>query len=371
MFTTIITFVAVLSLLVFVHEFGHFITAKKSGIRVDEFGFGFPPRIFGIKRGGTVYSVNWIPLGGFVRIKGEGGEHGNDKDSFANKSGWVRLLVLTAGVVMNVVLAWFLFSVGYVVGMPQVVEDLPQFARVTQGQTQVLDVMKGSPAELAGMKTGDALLTVDGQPVTSVEGVRSYTQSHEGQSIRVTFKQNDQTLTKDVTPVRLAGAEQAAMGVALVRTGMVSYPIWYAPVQGAVATWVMGREIVLSFGSLIRDLFVKHAVTVDLSGPIGIAVITSEVAARGFRYLIQFTALLSLNLAVINILPFPALDGGRVLFLAIERARGRAVSRNIENLAHNVGFALLMLVVIFVTIGDFRKFSGGMLQGLSRFFTGG
>lgn len=371
MILTIIIFVAVLSLLVFVHEFGHFITAKKAGIRVDEFGFGFPPRMVGVKRGGTIYSINWIPLGGFVRIKGEAGEHRSDKDSFSNKSGWIRLLVLTAGVVMNVLLAWFLFSFGYVVGMPQVIEDLPQYARVSDDQTQVMEVLKDSPADKAGFAAGDTLLTLDGQPVTSVDAVRDYTRTRENQPVTVVFKHDADTLTRTVTPVRLADAQQAAMGLALMRTGMVSYPIWYAPVQGAEATWIMGREIVLSFGALFRDLFVKHTVSVDLSGPIGIAVITSQVAARGFRHLIQFTALLSLNLAIINILPFPALDGGRVLFLAIEKARGRAVSRNIEIMAHNLGFALLMILVLFVTIGDFRKFGGGMVQGLSRFFTGG
>ncbi len=371
MILTIVIFVAVLSLLVFVHEFGHFITAKKAGIRVDEFGFGFPPRAFGIKRGQTIYSINWIPLGGFVRIKGEAGEHRGDKDSFANKSGWIRLLVLTAGVVMNVLLAWFLFSFGYVVGMPQVVEDLPQFAHVTDDQTQVMDVLKDSPAEKAGFKPGDILVSVDGRPVAGADSVREYTRTRENQPITVVFKQDNQTMTRSVTPVRIGEAQQAAMGLALVRTGMVSYPFWYAPVQGAVATWVMGREIVFSFGALFRDLFTGHGVNVDLSGPIGIAVITSQVAARGFRHLIQFTALLSLNLAIINILPFPALDGGRVLFLAIEKARGRAVSRNVEIVAHNLGFALLMILVLFVTIGDFRKFGGGMMQGLSRFFTGG
>jgi regulator of sigma E protease len=252
-----------------------------------------------------------------------------------------------------------------------VVEDLPQFAQVTDDKTQVMDVLKDSPADKAGFVSGDTLLSIDGQPITGVEGVRDYTRTHEGQPITVVFKHDDKTLTQNVTPVRLEGAEQAAMGIALVRTGMVSYPFWYAPVQGAVATWVMGREIVLSFGSLIGDLVVKHKVSVDLSGPIGIAVITSQVAARGIRYLIQFTALLSLNLAIINILPFPALDGGRVLFLAIEKIRGKAVGRKIEIVAHNLGFALLMLLVLLVTIGDVRKFGGGMVQGLSRFFTGG
>jgi regulator of sigma E protease len=372
MILTIITFVAVLSLLVFVHEFGHFITAKKSGISVEEFGFGFPPRIFGVKKGETLYSINWIPLGGFVKIKGEAGEHAHDKDSFANKGAHIRLAVLVAGVIMNVVLAWFLLSLGYLIGMPQAIDtDLSKFARVADAKVQVVDVLDGSPAAKADIQSGDTIVSVGGTAVSTIDAVRALTGAAAGTSERFVVSRNGATLQKDITPAVLDETDkQPAIGVELVTTGMVSYPIWMAPVQGAVATYTFGSDIVGAFAGLIGDLFARQKVAVDFSGPVGIAILTSEVAAMGIRYLIQFTALLSLNLAVINILPFPALDGGRVLFLVIEKVRGRAVSRRIENAAHNIGFAVLMLLVLVVTYGDLIKFGGRITGGLSRIFGG-
>lgn len=370
MISTILIFTAVLSLLVFVHEFGHFITAKKAGIRVDEFGFGFPPRAFGIKRGGTVYSINWIPLGGFVKIKGEAGESSRDKDSFANKSAWTRGLVLTAGVIMNVLLAWTLLSVGYLIGMPQVIEDLSPYAKVSDPKVQIVSVLKGSPAEKAGLEEGDAVTAIGGMPVSSTDDIRTFTSAREGQTVTVTVRRKDQLIEKDVVPAMIKETGKPGMGVALVKTGFVSYPFWLAPVQGAVATWAFMKEILSAFFGLIKDLFVQQKVTVEFSGPVGIAILTSEVAKLGIRYLLQFTALLSLNLAVINILPFPALDGGRVLFLVIEKIRGRAVSRRIEVTAHNIGFALLMMLVLFVTFHDVAKFGDRIWAGLSGFFGG-
>lgn len=371
MISTIIIFTAVLSLLVFVHEFGHFVTAKKSGVRVDEFGFGFPPRAGGIKKGETVYSINWIPLGGFVKIKGESGEYSRDKDSFANKGAWTRGLILTAGVIMNVLLAWFLLSVGYVIGMPQVVDEVSPYARVMDQKVQVVQVLKDSPAERAGIETGDAIVSVGGMAIASPDDIKALTETKEGQPVAVTIRRKAETIEKQVIPAVIKETGRPGLGVALVKTGLVAYPFWLAPVQGAVATWAFAREIVGAFGGLIRDLFAQQKVTVEFSGPVGIAVITSEVAKLGFRYLLQFTALLSLNLAIINILPFPALDGGRVLFLVIEKVRGRAVGRRVEAMAHNIGFALLMLLVLFVTLHDVSKFGGRFWEGLSRFFIGG
>lgn len=371
MISTILIFTAVLSLLVFAHEFGHFITAKRAGIRVEEFGFGFPPRVGGIKKGDTIYSINWIPLGGFVKIKGESGEYSRDKDSFANKGAWTRGLILTAGVLMNVVLAWFLLSVGYVFGMPQVVEDASPYARVMDQKVQIVQVLDGSPAERAGLETGDAIVSVGGMAITTPDDIKAYTETKEGQPVAVTIRRKAETLEKQVVPALIKETGHPGLGVALVKTGLVAYPFWLAPVQGAIATYAFGQEIVGAFLGLFRDLFAQQKVSVEFSGPVGIAVITSEVAKLGFRYLLQFTALLSLNLAIINILPFPALDGGRVLFLVIETIRGKAVGRRIEAAAHNIGFALLMLLVLFVTFHDVAKYGGRFWEGLSRFFVGG
>lgn len=370
MIGTAIIFVAVLSLLVFVHEFGHFITAKRAGIRVEEFGFGFPPRVFGVKKGDTVYSINWIPLGGFVKIKGESGECVRDKDSFASKRAPVRALVLMAGVVMNVALTWALLSFGYMIGLPQVVEDLSKYARVADPKVQVAQVLDGSPAERSGVKAGDEIVGVDGLPPLDADHVRAVASGRIGRPVDVDLVRDGRRMTLQVIPEVLKDSGRAGLGVALTKTGYVSYPPLIAPIEGARSTLVLGREIFLSFWGLIRDLVVRHKVTVELSGPVGIAILTSEAAKLGFRHLLQFAALLSLNLAIINVLPLPALDGGRVLFLAIEAVRGKAVSRRIEVAAHNIGFALLMTLVLAVTYHDVVRFGGRISDSFSSFFGG-
>jgi len=291
-----------------------------------------------------------------VKIKGESGEDAGDKDSFATKSGWTRLLVLTAGVIMNVLLAWVLLTVGYVVGMPQQIEELSKYAKVSDHKVQVMYVLPDSPAAAAGVEAGDVIASLDGNAMVNINDVRGYTEQHAGQSVVMTIQRRAETVTKEVVPVELESTGRPSVGVSLVETGIVRYPLWLAPVQGAVATYSFTREILSAFGGLIGDLFRRAPVSVDFSGPVGIAVITGEVAQMGMQYLLQFTALLSLNLAVINILPLPALDGGRVLFLVIEKIRGRAMDRRTELLTHNIGFALLMLLVILVTVKDLGRF---------------
>jgi regulator of sigma E protease len=364
MITTVLTFILVIGLLIFVHELGHFIAAKRAGIRVEEFGFGFPPRMFGIVRGDTEYTLNWIPLGGFVRIKGESGDHKDDKDSYAAKKPARRALILTAGVLMNLLLAWVLLSIGYVIGLPQVAEDLSGLARVRDPKLQVMQMLPSSPAEVAGFEVGDAVIAMDGTMIDSVEQFREYTSTHAGQPMALTVDRAGQLVTYEVTPTALEGLDRAGIGVAIVRTGMVSYPVWFAPLQGLYATYGITTQIVSAFAGLVRDLFTAREVTVEFSGPIGIAVITGEVAALGFRHLLQFTALLSVNLAVINILPIPALDGGRLAFLLVEWLRGKAVSRNVEALAHNFGFSLLLLLIVVITYRDFVRYGDAIWKAL-------
>lgn len=365
MITTVLTFIVVIALLIFVHEFGHFFAAKRHGVRVDEFGFGFPPRIAGIKRGDTLYSLNWVPLGGFVRIKGESGDAAHDPDSFSGKGVGTRAIILTAGVVMNLVLAWALLSFGYMIGLPQVSEDLSGLARVRDERFQVMQVLPESPAATAGLEQGDAVVAVDGTAVASVDRFREYTGTHLGTPIVMTVDRKGELQTFEVTPAQLEGLPQPGIGIALVTTGVVSYPVWYAPVQGLYATYGLTTQILSAFGGLIYDLFATRQVNVEFSGPLGIAVITGEVAALGFRHLLQFTALLSINLAVINILPIPALDGGRFAFLLVEWARrGKAVNRRIEMTAHNIGFSLLILLIVVITYRDFVRYGDAIWKAM-------
>ena len=355
---TLILFIIVLSLLVFVHELGHFVMAKRMGMKVDEFGFGFPPRFWGVKRGETTYSINWIPLGGFVKIKGESGEQAHDPDSFASKKAWKRFVVLIAGVAMNLVLAVVLFSIGYMSGLPSIIDDsLPASARVESQEITVMQVVDGSPAAEAGVVSGDVIESLDGKLFTSDVEARDYFAQEAADGVDVLVSKADGSyVTYTLASEYLESVDTTGVGIAFVSTGLVSYPFFQAIGQGVYTTYQFTIEILKAFGGLIADLVVRQEVAVDLSGPVGIAVMTGQVAAMGLIYLLQFTAVLSINLAIINVLPFPALDGGRILFLLIEKLRGRAVNQNVEVAVHNLGFMLLMVLVALVTYKDFVTF---------------
>ena len=378
MLLTIVVFIVILGLLVFVHELGHFVSAKKYGAGVDEFGFGFPPRICGWKKingrrkffwgsgsiesEDTIYSFNWIPLGGFVKIKGEGGESKEDEDSFANKKPWKRAIILSAGVFMNLVLAAVLLMVVFGIGAPQIIEGDLGPGKLKETNIQVISVIEGSPAEEAKIQMGDFVIKVDGRNFEEIESLQTYTDGKTGQVMSFVFKRGGKEITKEVTPIILEETGNGGIGVGLVKTGIVSYPWYYAIWMGIKATVLLTGQILVAFGVLIKNLIIQHKTTVDLAGPVGIAVLTGQVARMGFVYILQFAALLSINLAIINFLPFPALDGGRILFLAIEKIRGKAINQKVENAIHTVGFTLLMLLVLLVTFRDVAKFSDTFVE---------
>lgn len=382
--TTIIIFILVLSILVFVHELGHFYTARRFKIRADEFGFGFPPRAIGFyrnkfnkwktvkgtksyqelessedeklqpKKEATIYSINWLPIGGFVKIKGENGEGENEPDSFASKKIWQRILVLSAGVIMNVVLAWALFSIGYMIGLPQSTSELGRGARVSDARVAIVEVMPDSPAQEAGLEAGDFIKEIEGSEVALEEDVQEIVGVYGGEEIEMSILNGNDLRTITVTPQENEGGK-ATIGVGIMAAGTVSYPVFNSIWEGAKLTGWMLKEIVLAFYHLIANLISGQSVSGEFAGPVGIATITGQAARLGFVYLLQFTALLSLNLAVINILPFPALDGGRILFLLVEKIKGRPVRKDVEAIAHNIGFLLLIALVIFVTYKDIVK----------------
>jgi len=381
MLSTIIIFILVLSVLVFAHELGHFMTARRLGVKAEEFGLGFPPRAFGVYRnkakkwrwvfGGrtpeslasstdedlhpapksTIYSINWLPLGGFVKIKGENGDGKNDKDSFAAKKIWQRVIILSAGVIMNVILAWGLFSVGYMIGLPQVTENVSKQAIVSEPSVIIAAVMPDSPAAAAGLKEGDLILRINNETISSELALQNIVAVNDGQVISLTVNRGGEELNIMAVPSARDGA-RATVGISIFASGTVRYPFFAAIYEGAKMTGFMIKEIFSAFGSLFANIFQGNKVADQFAGPIGIADITGQAARLGFVYLLQFTALLSLNLAVINILPFPALDGGRILFLLIEKLKGRPVKQELETLIHNIGFLLLIALIIFVTYKD-------------------
>lgn len=362
MFTTIIIFIIVLSILVFVHEVGHFWTARRFGIKVEEFGFGLPPRIFGFKFKETIYSLNWIPVGGFVKIKGENGEAKEEKDSFASRSVWKRAVILAAGVLMNFILCVVFLSIGFGIGMPTAIDDFSQGAIISNRSIQIMEVLDKTGAKEAGLRPGDYLVSVDSQRFVEFEKMRDYLADKKDKIVDLKIKRGGEEIAKQVKISEFEGT--VGLGVALAETAIVRYPWHLAVWEGMKATWFWLLMIGAAFVALIRNLFIQAPVPIEISGPVGIAVMTGQAAKLGFIYVLQFTALLSLNLAIINILPFPALDGGRILFLIIEKLRGRAVKQQWENLAHNIGFALLMLLVVLITYRDLARYGGRIFGGL-------
>ncbi len=348
---SVIIFIVVLAILVLVHEFGHFWVAKKSGMKVDEFGFGFPPRLFGIKRGETLYSINLLPLGGFVKIVGENNEESSDPRSFVNKTFFQRFATLFAGVFMNFILASLLLAIGFVIGLPTVVpegQEVPRYAHISNPSVSILLVDPSSPASDAGLKEGDAIKKVDGQDVNDVEQFITYVRSKPGENIALDVTRGNDALSMSVYSRPNPPEGAGPIGISLGDVGKITYPWWYAPIVGVASAWRITVLTVQSFGQLIF-----HGKGLEsLGGPVKIAAMTGQVTKLGIEYLIQFAAFLSINLAVLNIVPFPALDGGRILFLFIEKIRGKKNNPSIEQWANVIGFALLILLIVWITVRD-------------------
>lgn len=370
---TLIIFLIVLSILVFAHELGHFWTARKFGVKAEEFGFGFPPRAIGVyknKEGkwkkilgakdvedasDTVYSLNWIPLGGFVKIKGEDGEFAEDKDSFGGKKIWQRAIMLSAGVTMNIILAAFLFGLGFMIGMPQVLDDAPASANISDKKIQVVEVISNSPASRAGLEVGDVIESIDATSFSSSADLQKFVDERAGKELDYKIKRGEKEMFLKVVPEKMEKEGRAGIGIGITEMGIVKYSFFSAIWQGIKTTVILTWAIIVAFYEFFKNLILGRGVSGDVAGPVGIAVLTGQVARMGFVYILQFTALLSINLAIINFLPIPALDGGRVLFLIIEKIKGSPVKREVEAMLHRIGFALLMLLILVVTFRDILK----------------
>lgn len=352
---TIIIFIIVLGILVLVHEFGHFYVAKKAGMRVDEFGFGFPPRIFGVKRGETVYSINWIPFGGFVKIYGEDGQDEESPRSFASKTAGKRAKVIVAGVLMNLLLATVLLGLGNFLGLRIGLMGDDDFA-AQDIKIQIIQVSADSPAQAAGLKALDEIKRLkkggDILEPKQVEEVQNFVKKHSGEEIILTILRNSGEVDLKMVPRIDPPPGQGAIGVNLAKTGLVSYPWHEAIWRGIRDTGIMSANIIIA----LKILLLAPELAKDVSGPVGIAVLTGQAAGLGFNYLLQFVALLSINLAVLNIIPFPALDGGRLLFIGIEKIKGSPVSKKIEGFVNAAGFAFLIALMIWITVKDVSKF---------------
>lgn len=352
---TVLIFIIVLGVLVLVHEFGHFITAKRAGMKVEEFGFGFPPKIFSIKKGETRYSLNLIPFGGFVKIYGEDGEDRSNARSFSAKPAGTRARVIAAGVIMNILLAFVLLSIGNLFGL-RVGLTGDETARVSDIKVQITQVVANSPAADADLRTLDNIVGVaqGDQRIafTTTADTQKYIRDHAGQPITLEIERGNDKIVKTVTPRVNPPVGEGALGISLAATGIVKYPWYQALYRGAQVTGILFINTLIGYFTIIKNIFAFGAPGVDLTGPVGIAKITGQAARIGFTYLMQFTAIISINLAVLNVIPFPALDGGRLLFILIEKIKRSPLSKRVEGTANAIGFSLLILLMIYVTSKD-------------------
>jgi regulator of sigma E protease len=347
---TILLFIAVLAVLILSHEFGHFVAAKVSGMRVEEFGFGFPPRLFSKQIGETVYSLNLLPLGGFVKIFGED-DAKSQSGSFSSKPIYLRTLVLTAGVIFNLILAWFLVSFVLWSGAPSAVGP-----EVAGADILVTEVQTGTPAQQIGLASGDKLLKLsfgdEVLKVSNISDVQNFISRHKGNEIKVEVKRGDKVLEFSVAPSANPSKGKGALGIAMERVAVVREPIQKAIWKGLVFTIVWIKNIIYALVGLLINVFKGGEMGIQLMGPVGIAGIVGVTSKLGLVYLLQLVALLSINLAIINFLPFPALDGGRFIFLMIEAVKRSPVSPKIIQTANNIGFVVLIILMIFVSYYD-------------------
>lgn len=323
-----------ISLLILIHEFGHFLAARKFGVLVEEFGFGFPPRLFSKKIGETRYSLNLLPFGGFVRLYGENQwEEINDEKrsrSFFIQPAWKRALVIVAGVAMNFILGWALMSVIFAVGTPRAV--------------MVSEVLPGSPAAQVGILANDQFKDFQ----LGSEFI-SFIDKNRGKEIVLNINRAGEDFQIKATP-RISG--EGALGVAVVEAGIERHSLPASVWEGLKASVEIVGGILVGFASLFWGLITQGRLLVDFVGPIGIFGVANQAGSMGFIYLVQLVALISLNLAVLNIFPFPALDGGRLLFVIIEKIKGSPLPQDAERSANAIGFLLLLVLIIVVTVRD-------------------
>ena len=370
MLLAIISFIILLALVVLVHEFGHFWVARWFKIKVEEFGFGFsgqefgfkfPPKLFKFKKGDIVYSVNPLPLGGFVKIFGEGGDGEGNPESFISRPVWQRFLVLFAGVFMNIVLAWFLLTIGAGFGALSVVDETTVNPAKEIG-VMITAVSENSPAEASGIRVGDIVtrlenvVSANALEIKTVEELQNFTKANLSQKLKVTVKRGKIIMEKELVPRANPPEGEGAMGIGIALVGIVKVPWYKAPWEGLKDVFRLFYLIARGFYNLFRDLFVSGIIPTDIAGPVGIAALSGQFASLGILYFLNFVAAISVNLAFLNVIPIPALDGGRIFFLLVEKIKGSKVDQKVEHAIHGAFFILLMVLVFFVTYRDLTRF---------------
>lgn len=363
---SILLFVLILLGLVTIHEFGHFIVAKLCGIRVDEFAFGFSPKIFGKKIGETEYKLNLLPIGGYVKIFGEDSSevdemHPDYNRSFFRKPRYMQLAVIVAGVFFNILAAWGLFTTTFLLGAETSVDNAPLQMSLTNTHIAATLIAPDSPVSLAGVKVGDTIKSVstknDSLSVTDPQELPDFIALHQDEGITLTYIPHGTQVEKSVmlTPVRNAEGNRKIIGLSTDLVGTLKLPFFSAVYEGAHATWVYTKITALGFKDLVVGIFNRTASVSELTGPVGIVGIVDQARQYGIVALLTFTALISINLAVLNLIPFPALDGGRALFIILESIFRRPLPMKFQIWTNTVGFTLLLVLMLVVTYQDIAK----------------
>jgi len=351
MILTIIVFAFILGLLIFVHELGHFLTAKINGVKVEEFAFGFPPRIFSIRRGGTQYSLNAIPIGGYVKILGEE-ETNREAGSLQNKKTSVKILIVVAGVLMNFMLAILLMTIGFSIGMTPLVSDPGKMTGEKTSQVMVVYIQPDSPAAKAGLEPG---VIING--FNSTSDFQAFTRENIGEEVDLSIQNNREQETIKVT---LSQDQNVPFGVGIMPITKIKQPVWQAFITSFTETGRAIGAIFVFLYDILKNVFTTGSAgeaAEGVVGPVGLFNFTAQAIKIGWIYVLQLVIILSINLGVINILPFPALDGGKALFILLEGTFRRKVIRTeIENIIHMIGFGLLILLLIAITYRDIINF---------------
>ncbi len=347
-----ILFLIVLLIVVVVHEAGHFFAAKQMGMRVKEFAFGFPPKLFGIKRGETDYSFNAIPLGGYVAIDGENGTNDpNDPRLFTNKSKLAQAWVLFAGPLMNIVLAFVLMSISFMVGYGTKAGDVNSIV--------ILSVLPDSPAEIAGMQSGDKINSIyvenqiDPTINPDIDSFRDAINSSMGSEITIDVLRSNEIESISLKPNEENGEYKIGVSLGLLESKKLG--LFASIKEGFISTIAITRDTAVGFVKIIASAVTGGDVKGTLTGPVGIAREVGVASSFGFAYLLSFISIISINLGVLNMFPFPALDGGRLLFLGIEKIKGSKIKPGVANAVNTIGFGLLLLLMIVITVKDVIK----------------
>lgn len=355
---TLLIFIITLSILVLVHEFGHFFMAKKMGVKVEEFGIGLPPRLFGIKKGETLYSVNLLPIGGFVKLYGEEYDELNGKGkaklaldknrTFVSKKPWQKTLIVLGGVIGNFLLGWLIFSFLVTQGVP-----------VPTNKVIVESVTKNSPASISGIKEKDIIkeIILENKTInlTSSSTLIEETKKYAGKNIKFLIIRDQKQLKIDLIPRINPPKGQGPLGISVTSFIEKKYPWYTAPFYGLIEAFSITSKIASELGKMIFGFVTFHKQNVDVAGPIGIANLAGQAIKFGRNAFLEFLALLSLNLAIMNILPFPALDGGRLVFVLYEGFTKRKPNKDFEKYTNLIGFVILLSLAALITVNDIIK----------------